>query len=199
MKIIGLCGQSGAGKTTALDIFKKSGFATIDCDGISRDVTQADTPCLAELVETFGKDIMNPDKTLNRRRLGEIVFIDREKLATLNAITHKYILEEVEKRLSEYEKSYSAVVIDAPVLFESGLDKRCDVTLALLADESVRVHRIMKRDLIGEAMAKERISRQLSQERLSALCDFVIYNNEDAHALEKNVLDFIRKIGESLE
>lgn len=200
MKIIGLCGQSGAGKTTALEVFEKSGFAVIDCDEVSRYVTSPDSDCIRELSDRFGNGILNPDKTLKRQALADIVFADSDSLADLNKITHRHILCEVYRRLDEFrEKGYRVAVIDAPVLFESGLDRDCDTTLAICADLETRLCRIIERDGIDRARAEARVSRQLSDAELSRLADRVIYNNSDIEKFYLEVLKYVKEIGDRLE
>ena len=200
MKIIGLCGQSGAGKTTALEIFKNEGFAVIDCDEVSRFVTLADSECVRELVDRFGNGILNPDKTLKRQALADIVFSDSQSLADLNKITHRHILAEVFHRLDLFrENGFRVAVIDAPVLFESGLDKDCDTTLAICANLETRLSRIIERDGISRERAEARVSRQLSDAELSCLADHVIYNDSDLEEFYSEVLKYAKEIGERLE
>lgn len=200
MKIIGLCGQSGAGKTTALEIFENNGFAVVDCDEVSRFVTVPHSPCIVELVEAFGDRILNSDGTLRRREVAEISFSDPEKLQTLNRITHKYILAEVFGRIDKFRaQDFSAVVIDAPVLFESGLDKSCDMTLAICAPLDVRLERIMERDKISKQSAQARISRQLSEKELSHLADRVIMNDGTLEEFRNKIIKYVKEIGDSLD
>lgn len=200
MKIIGLCGQSGAGKTTALEVFERSGFAVIDCDAVSRLVTSPDSPCVRELAERFGEGILNADKSLKRQALADIVFLDAESLADLNRITHKHILKEVFCRLDKFRhEGYRAAVVDAPVLFESGLDRDCDTTLAVCADLETRLERITSRDGISRERAEARVSRQLSDMELSRLADRVIYNNSDLESFRNEVLKYVKEIGDDLE
>ena len=200
MKIIGLCGQSGAGKTTALEVFSRHGFGVIDCDLVSREVMSAGSGCLVELAGHFGEEILSNNGTLKRQALADIAFSSPEHLQALNAITHKYILREVFARLDAFGKEGVRVaVVDAPVLFESGLDKSCDTTLAICADSEKRVERIVARDGIDPERARARIERQLSEKELSELCDRVIYNNSTIEDLESAVEAYAQEIGDSLE
>ena len=200
MKIIGLCGQSGAGKTTALEAFLKKGFAVVDCDEVARLVTRPGTVCLEELREAFGDDIIFPDGSLDRKRLAAIAFSDKEKHRRLNKITHFHILKKLDDIIKEKEAlGFSAVVVDAPLLFESGLNKRCDKTIALLADEKVRLERIMARDFLTEEEARARISNQLSEKELERLSDFTVYNNEKKEDFLKEINAVVQKIGEEIE
>ena len=191
MIVIGLCGQSGAGKTTALEVFRKKGFGVIDCDRISREVTLPGSPCLDALASAFGGEIIAPDGTLKRQALADIVFSDGKRLEELNRITHRFILEEVFSRLDAFcEEGKEVAVVDAPVLFESGLDRHCDTTLAICADTEIRIDRITKRDGIDRDRALARIARQLSEKELVSLSDRVIYNNEGVDAFEKEILEY---------
>ena len=181
-------------------IFEKYGFAVIDCDEVSRFVTDAGSPCTAELAEEFGDEILNSDGTLRRRVLAEVAFSDAKKLETLNKITHRHILNEVFARVENYRsKGFAAVVIDAPVLFESGLDKRCDTTLAICAPREIRLERIIARDGISAQSAEVRISRQLSEKELATLADRVIVNDGTLEELKNNITNYVKEIGESLD
>lgn len=200
MKIIGLCGQSGAGKTTALEVFEKAGGGVIDCDALSRRTTEPYSACVKELVAAFGDDILCADASLNRRKLASIVFGNADACETLNRITHKYIMAEIEKELEAFLKSgYSFCVIDAPLLFESGLDKRCDVVLGVLADRETRIKRLEKRDKISREEIEKRLISQISEEELKVRCDKVLYNDGVDEVFEEQIFAFLKEIGETRE
>ena len=179
--IIGMTGGSGTGKTKASEFFDKKGYIVIDCDKLSRKVCEKGTPCLAELKDFFGEKIIAPDGTLMRRELGRIVFNDKSSLDRLNEITHKYITQELECIIKA--NGGRDILIDAPLLFEAGLEKICDKTLCILADRDVRIRRIMKRDSISCDDAKDRISSQKDDEYYISRCDCAVYNNESEHML----------------
>ena len=196
MKIIGLSGQSGAGKTTALKVLGKSGAVICDCDEVSREVMKKDTPCTRELIEVFGKEIASEDGEIYRKKLGEIVFFDKAKLEVLTEITHRYIKKRIFSLIEEAkEKGSEVFIIDAPLLFESELDKICDVTLAILAPAEKRIERIITRDAISRELAQKRISAQLPEEELTRLATEVIVNDKTVEDLEKAVVDFARRRG----
>ncbi len=177
MMILGLCGQSGAGKTTVLESFVAFGAKVCDCDKISREVMGKDTPCSAEVIQVFGQDICR-DGEIDRRALGRIVFFDSEKLETLTEITHRYIKAEVYNRMEEAKSTgVKLFVIDAPLLFESGLDAVCDITVAVTANRETRINRIMMRDRIDRELAQKRLDSQLGEEELNRLADEVIVND----------------------
>ena len=200
MKIIGLCGGSGSGKGTVCEIFSKNQIPAIDTDKVYRELTSADSECLQALKKAFGNEIIASDGSLDRRKLAMIVFSGTNassQLEKLNKISHKFILDETRKRLSGYEKNgYKAAIVDAPVLFESGFNEECDILVAVLAKMETRVSRIIFRDGISAENAMQRINSQMSDEELISRCDYIIYNDLDLNALEKEVESCINKIFE---
>lgn len=195
MIVIGLCGQSGAGKTTALGVLLSIGAVVCDCDAVSRLVMSRGTECTNEVVSTFGEDICREGE-IDRKALGRIVFFDEKKLAVLTEITHRYIKKEV-FRLMELsrERGDRLFVIDAPLLFESGLDTHCDITLAIVADREKRLERIIKRDGIDRELGEKRIGAQISQEELYRLADEVIVNDGSVEQFKDDVMDFAERRG----
>ena len=179
--ILGLTGGSGTGKSSACEFFAKKGFVIIDMDKLSRKVCRKGERCLKEIIEYFGRDIIDDEGELIRKKLGDIVFADGEKLEVLNRITHKYILKETTAIIKENRDK--DIVLDAAVLFESGAHTLCTDTLCILADEKVRLSRIMKRDSLSEESAKNRIESQPDDKFYIARCDVALYNNGTAEEL----------------
>ena len=195
--MIGLTGQSGAGKTTVSRVFSQNGFAVIDADIISREVTEKGQPCLTELSEAFGSDIINPDGTLNRKRLGSIVFFDREKLRQLNGIIYPYIIYRIISRIDELsEEGRELILLDAPTLFEANADDLCDLIISVTADESIRMSRIIARDGITPEAAKKRFESQYSEHFFVNHSDFVIINNKTPDVLAAKAEEVAGKIKE---
>ncbi len=189
--IIGLCGGSGSGKTTAAAVMRGEGAAVIDTDRVYRELCVPGSPCLSELCGTFGQGIISEDGSLDRRALGGIVFKDAEARKTLNRITHAYIKEETLRLISAYEKKgYPAVVVDAPLLFESGFDALCDVTVGITADIGLRAERIISRDGISRADAEKRLAAQSKDDELRARCGTIIENDGDADAFARRIREF---------
>lgn len=196
-RVIGLTGQSGAGKTTVSRVFSQNGFAVIDADIISREVTQKGQPCLTELSEAFGSDIINSDGTLNRKRLGSIVFFDREKLRQLNGIIYPYIIYRIISRIDELsEEGRELILLDAPTLFEANADDLCDLIISVTADESIRMSRIIARDNITPEAAKKRFESQYSEHFFVNHSDFVIINNKTPDVLAAKAEEVAGKIKE---
>ncbi len=196
-RVIGLTGQSGAGKTTVSRVFSQNGFAVIDADIISREVTEKGQPCLTELSEAFGSDIINSDGTLNRKRLGSIVFSDREKLRQLNGIIYPYIIYRIISRIDELsEEGRELILLDAPTLFEANADDLCDLIISVTADESIRMSRIIARDNITPETAKKRFESQYSEHFFVNHSDFVIINNKTPDVLAAKAEEVAGKIKE---
>ena len=187
LKIIGLCGGSGSGKGIVSALFSEYDFASIDTDAVYHSLTSSMTPCLSELVDFFG-DSIAPEGYLDRKSLAKIVYSDNEKLATLNRIAHKHILIRTKELIEEYRTlGKPAVLIDAPLLFESDFNSICDIIICVVSDLNSRVERIVSRDGISEEDALLRISKQINDEWLIEHSDYVIVNNGTVEELHERV------------
>lgn len=196
MVVIGLTGSTGSGKGFFGHIAsEKYGALHIDTDKTARYVVEPGKACLEEIKEHFGECVINPDGTLDRKALGKIVFSDAGKLAVLNKLTHHYITDEVNKMLKTAEENgTSIVIIDAPLLFESGEDRLCDITVGVIANKDIRKMRIMSRDGITEKMADDRIASGKCEDFFREKCDFVLENNSDEKTFEQKICEFFEKI-----
>ena len=180
MKIIGLTGKSGSGKGEVCKAFLGFGLESLDTDKISRDVTKKGGKCLSELVGAFSGAILTKYGELDRRKLADAAFSSEEKLGILNKITHKHILGECGRILVDMQKAgRTAVIVDAPLLFESGFDKNCDIIISVLANEQTCLNRIIKRDNITREQAGLRIKNQKSDVFFIENSDYIIYNDTD--------------------
>lgn len=182
--IVGLTGQTGAGKTTVCRVFEENGFAVINADKVSREVTVKGSPCLKELCEFFGREILLDDGSLDRHKLGDIVFTDKKKLEILNSVTYPYITSEILasiKRLSA--TGHKLILLDAPTLFESRTDDFCELIISVISREELRIERIVRRDSISMESAQNRINSQLKEEFFRNNSDFIIKNNDDVENL----------------
>lgn len=178
MRIIGITGPTGAGKTTALHALADLGAAVIDCDGVYHDLTENSAPMLDELRRRFGDGIFDSDGALQRKVLGTIVFGDEGSLADLNAITHRYVNDEVDRRLDQARgEGRPAAAVDAIALLDSDLRDKCHCTVAVTAPDEVRVRRIMARDGIGEEYARLRLAAQKPVEYFEHNSDYTLRNN----------------------
>lgn len=195
MIIIGLTGGSGAGKGCVAKYFSECGIETIDTDHVSRQVCQKGSDCLKELVSYFGDEILLPDGSLDRKRLAELAFSDETKHKMLNSITHKYILLMVDIWLETQKKDgKAAAIVDAPLLYESGFDNKCDKVIAVIADKEIRIARIIERDGITEEQAEIRLKNQHPSDFYSSKADYTITNNgslDDVSCQVKEIYDSI--------
>lgn len=179
MKLIGITGPTGAGKTTALNVLREFGGAVIDCDAVYHKLIAGCRPMREELTGRFG-DIFLPEGGLDRQRLGELVFSDPAALADLNAITHRYVGAEVDRLLREARAAgCPAAAVDAIALLEGGLKDRCDATVAILAPLEDRVKRIMAREGIPEDYARKRAGAQKEDGYFRANCTYTLMNDGD--------------------
>ncbi len=161
IRVIGLTGPTGAGKSTVAAVWRQMGLPVIDCDALARQVTQPDSPCLEALTEAFGGDIRRPDGTLDRALLAQRAFASPDATARLNAITHPAILALIRQRLEDAaDAGYGTAVLDAPTLFEAGADALCDTVVAVLAPTGQRLARIQARDNLTPEQAQRRMAAQ---------------------------------------
>ena len=174
MRIIGVTGGTGGGKTTVTKILEKQGAHIVDADVVARQVVASGCPALRE-IECEWNVVENG--ILDRKALAKIVFSDESQLHKLNGIVHKNVIEEIKSQLADCKEEI--FVIDAIALFESGLADLCDVTVAVIADRNVRCERIMARDGLTRDEALMRINAQKNDEFYINSADVVIYNNDN--------------------
>lgn len=192
--IIGLTGQSGAGKSTVSCLFERDGFYIINADKVSRKVTS--TPeVLSLLKENFGDSIILETGGLNRRALANIVFTNKEKLQLLNSLLFPIITKEIEKMIDETDKEF--VLLDAPQLFESGADKICDKIISVIAPRDMLIERAVERDDISYEEAENRLKSQYSQQFFIDNSHYIIENKTTISDLIDNTLVKIKEIRSS--
>lgn len=201
MRIIGLTGGTGAGKGEVSLCFLSHGIKCLDTDKVSRKVCEPGKPCLMELVDYFGENILLPDGRLDRKGLAALVFGEEDpekreiKHAALNRITHRHIIDAINAWLNEREQEgCELVVVDAPQLFESGFDRHCDYIVGVIAEEETRIRRIISRDRITREVAEKRIRSQKSNQFFLDTCDFTVHNDAGLDQLEGQVKNLLRKI-----
>ena len=200
IKIIGLTGPSGAGKTTLCKIADGFGIKSIDTDAVYHSLLVPPSQCLDELVSEFGDKILRPDGKLDRPVLASIVFDendkDKEKLSRLGEITHKYVLEKARKIIKSADsRGERAIIVDAPALYESGFDKECDFVICLLADHDLRLHRIVDRDSISVEMAFARLGGQKDDVFYSERAEYTITNDSDPSEMKRDLSKILSSRG----
>lgn len=177
MKIIGLTGQTGAGKSTVAKLLEKFGYYHIDADRIAKDVINADKTVIGALAKEFGDDIVLPDGTVDRKLLAKRAFSSKRNTERLSEITHPVVAEYIKGIILQKQgENAVGVTVDAIGLFESGLSKLCDINICVVAPEEIRLDRIIKRDKISFESASRRISAQKDGEFFLANADRVIKN-----------------------
>ena len=188
--IIGITGGTGCGKTTLLKILEEKGFTVLDCDAIYHQLLRTDNKMLSAIETRFPGTVA--EGTLDRKKLGNMVFSDPAALLELNKITHTAVKAEV-IRLLDSAPGFAA--IDAIGLFESGLAELCDLTVAVTAPEDMRVQRLMARDSISEEYARARITAQRKPEAFASLCDHTLENDGSEESFREKCLAFFREQG----
>ena len=188
--IIGITGGTGCGKTTLLNEIRKLGGLVLDCDAIYHELLQTDRAMLSAIETRFPGVV--EDGSLNRKKLGGIVFADPDALLDLNAITHAAVKAEVLRHL---EAKPALAAIDAIGLFEGGLAELCDVTVALTAPRELRIRRLMARDGIPEEYAVRRIEAQHDESWFRQRCDYVLKNDGSIDAFATKCLAFLHTMG----
>lgn len=188
--IIGLTGQSGAGKSTVCNVFAESGIEIVNCDYIARQ-TADDRRFLDEISRRFSDELLNPDGTLNRTATAKLIFTDEEKRGRYQRIIFPYIVNEILRRIKSAKDS---VLIDAPTLFEAKLEMVCDKIVSVTADTDKCAERIIKRDKITPEQARERLSSQHSAEFFKERSDFNIENNGTLRQLIERTAEVIDKM-----
>ena len=191
VKLIGLTGQSGAGKSTAAELFEENGMTVINADALVAEIYESSPACLKSVAASFGADIINPDGTLNRKLLARRAFESKDNTALLGAIVHPFVIAETLKILKTLS---GTVVFDAPQLFESNMDAVCDVIVSVTADEGVRAGRIIERDGLTREQARERISAQHSEEFFRSHSDYILENNGNILRFKAQTSALIEKI-----
>ncbi len=193
-KTIGLTGSVATGKSTVSNLIQQAGIPLVDADVAARKVVEKGTDGLAEIVAYFGKDILLEDGTLNRAKLGEIIFQDKEKREKLNEITHPrvkdYMLKERERFFEAGEK---VVFFDIPLLFESHLESLVDQIIVVWTTPETELKRLMERNNLTKEEALARINSQMGIDEKAKKADFVIDNNESLEKTQKQVLTFIER------
>ena len=182
MKIIGITGSSGAGKTTLSKILnEREDVKIIDADKVVKEMSVPGTEYLNSIKETFGQEVFFEDGNLNRKKLAEKIYNDNTSRENLNKLTFNYVVKEIISRIKNInDEKIKFTIIDAPLLFESNLDKCCDYVIALIADFDLKVRRICKRDNIDEETAKSRLNIQNEDSFYIEKSDFVIHNGENS-------------------
>lgn len=195
--VIGLTGQSGAGKTTVSITFEKKGYFIIDCDVIAHEVICANSECKNLLVEEFSQSILDAQGNLNRKALSKIVFNNKIKLKMLDKISHPFIMNTVVEKIKYLNSvGIKKILLDAPTLFEAKAEKLCDVIISVIADYDVRLKRIIERDHLSQEDALARLESQHEDQFYISRSKFVVHNDGSLWQFMNQVDGIIEKIEE---
>jgi dephospho-CoA kinase len=189
MILVGLTGGVATGKSTVAKMFKRCGAVVIDADQLAHDVVKPGKPAWLEIVKTFGRAVLNPDRTLNRRELGAVVFGNRTKLRQLEQIIHPRVAREQARLTKQAARKdpHAVVIYDVPLLFEAGIDKRVDHTIVVTANRETQIARLKKRNGLSRAEAIRRIRSQMPLAKKIQRADHVLNGTLSRPSLRQQV------------
>ena len=194
-KIIGLTGGIASGKSTVSKMFKEREIPVIDTDQIAKTLLNEDKDIYKEILKTFGEDVLTPNQEINRNKLAQIIFKDKEKRKKLNAIIHPKV-----KEITLHETTHlkdlkqPLIVLDVPLLFEADFDSVCDVTIVVYARKKDQISRLLSREGIDEAYAKQKISAQMPLSKKKELADYIIDNSKSILETRKSFERVLKEI-----
>lgn len=194
--VVGLTGQTGAGKSTVSEMLVDRGYRVIDADEVARFVVEKGKQCLLDLALEFGIEILDAEGNLRRRALGAMVFRDKKKRQRLNQITFPYIQAEIARRTEEFRLSGDLVIfLDAPTLFESGSEKFCDKVVSVVAPAPLRLRRLLMRDIdYSREELENRIAAQHEDDFYAKRSDFVIRNDSTMADLRFQLVEMLEYV-----
>lgn len=185
MKLLGITGGIGAGKSLVTRCFKELGATIVDADAIARQILDTNGIAYEEVIRQFGCGILEENKNINRKKLAQIVFSDSKKLEQLNQITHPCVFKEMEHQINDSKTPL--VCLDVPLLFSSNFPFSCDKTLAVIAPKELRIQRVIERDGTTRSEVEARIAAQLSEEEFKKFADYCICNDGEEEKLREEI------------
>jgi dephospho-CoA kinase len=199
MLIVGLTGGVASGKTTVSEVLREEGATLIDADQIARELVQPQTPAWQELVRVFGNEILDRDGSIHRQKLASLIFSNPRQRSLLNRILHPRIKEEISRRLKGIQQKdpEAIVVIDAPLLIETGGHREMDKVIVVVSTETQQIERLRRRNQLSEEQARAMLSSQMSLEEKTTVADYVICNEgspEETRQKAKNVFKELKRI-----
>lgn len=197
-KIIGLTGGIATGKSTVTKILKELGYIVIDADKIARDVVDKGKPAYLDIIKEFGKDILNENNQIDRKKLGEIIFKDAEKRGKLNQIVHPRVIQEMIDKIKQFSKENKIIFLDIPLLIEEknilerqGL--KFDEIWVVYANKENQLNRLIKRDKLNIDSALKRISAQMPMTEKLKFADVIIDNNDGITELRDKIVELLER------
>ena len=198
---VGLTGSIGVGKSFVADVLAELGCHVIDDDDTAREVVAANSPALRDVVAAFGIDVLQANGTLDRTKLGALVFADEDKRKLLNSILHPYIIAAQDERLREWktEDPDGISVVDAALMIESGSYRRFDKLIVVHCRPEVQLQRLVARNKLTREEAEQRIGAQMSQEEKKKFADYLIDTSEGFEAARKRTEEVYRELRKELD
>lgn len=195
--VLALTGGIATGKSTADAFFKQKNIPVVDCDQIAHELMQPQKASWQAIKDNFGTEYVNADQTINRAKLGQLVFNNKTALNKLNQLTHPLIFDKTIQKIQDYQ-DHDLVVVDAPVYFEAGMDKKgiADGVLVISLPEKLQLERLKKRNNFTQAQAQARIASQMPLKEKAQKADFVIDNTGTIKELEDKLEQVLNKIKE---
>ena len=195
MKLVGLTGGIASGKTTVANIFQRLGAAIVDADVLAREVVEPGQAAWQDIVTTFGREVLQADRTLDRQKLRAIIFNNPSARKQLEAIIHPRVRALAEQRIREHrEAGYAVIVYVVPLLFEGNLQEGLRPVILVVCDIDVQRRRLEQRDQLDATAAQKHIDAQMSLEEKRRLADYVIENNAGLEELERQVREVLAKL-----
>ena len=194
--LVGLTGGIGSGKTLAASMFRELGAHIIDADILSRELVCPEQPAWKEIVEVFGNEILSADRSVDRAKLADIIFNDKNKKESLESIIHPKVFEE-EQRIYEEIRSkdpHAVVIVDAPLLIESGNYQKMDRTIVVSCDEEIQIRRAMEMTRLSREQVDARLRNQMSLDEKRKKADWVLENDSTIDSLKLKVESLYQQI-----
>lgn len=192
-KVLGLTGGIATGKSTVLEVFKAQHYPVVDSDLIAREIVEKGQPGLARIVEAFGQEIVLEDGSLNRKKLGQLIFSDEEKRKKLDTILAPFLREAIQRDILKKSQNQPLVIADIPLLFEAGYNQLVDEVAVVYVPEAIQLSRLMARDHLTEEEAKNRIASQLSIEKKKQWADIIFDNQKTREETQEQVMTYLAK------
>jgi dephospho-CoA kinase len=193
--IIGITGGIASGKSYVCSQLKEMGYPLIDCDQINRELQQIGMPIYNEIVNIFGIEYLNEDKTINKIKLGKLIFSNVDERNKLNSISHPLIINEMIRRIKQYD---GLVFVEIPLLFETKLEYLCDRIVCVFVNKKTQINRLMTRDSIEYEYTIKKIKAQMSLEEKKNKSDYVIDSSLGFEDTKRQINELINKLKENI-
>jgi dephospho-CoA kinase len=193
VKVLGLTGGIGSGKSMVARMFAQLGADVIDADQLAREVVEPGQPALAEIVTAFGQDILLPDGRLNRSKLAGIIFADAGARARLNAITHPKIRERMDAEIAARRSGTGVLIVDIPLLYENARTGTVETVIVVWVDPETQLRRLQERDGLTAEEARQRIAAQMPLDEKRTRADLVVDNSGSRESTRRQVEAIYRR------